>query len=234
MTNENEGLLISPSELKFRFQLGKTIPTQIILYNPTTERFAFKVKTTSPKKYCVRPSSGFVEPQSNRHVEVIMQCQKEYPTDLGNCKDKFLLQSVVAPGDEREVTAAMFEKGKGRDVRESKLKVLLEGPPAPPSPIREERHENPEEGADVNKQSSDLQKYKSLDANPVTAGKNNPTELQKLKRERDDLRRQLDNLKSESGGRVPLSSQVLSKGGFSMIHMILAALIAFLIGHYTS
>ncbi|GMH42834.1 hypothetical protein BSKO_10753 [Bryopsis sp. KO-2023] len=217
MTNEQDGLLISPSELKFRFQLGKTIPTQIILYNPTAERYAFKVKTTSPKKYCVRPSSGFVEPQSNRHVEVIMQCQKEYPTDLGNCKDKFLLQSVAAPGDERDVTPAMFEKGKGRDVKESKLKVLLEGPPAPPSPIREERTEVPEEGAEVNK-----------------VGKTGSAELQKLKRERDELRRQLDTLKNEAGAGRPLASQVLSKGGFTMLHLILAAVIAFLLGHYTS
>lgn len=233
MTNEHEGLIISPLELKFRFQLGKTIPTQIILYNPTAERFAFKVKTTSPKKYCVRPSSGFVDPQSNKHVEVIMQSQKEYPTDLGNCKDKFLLQSVAAPGDEGEVTPAMFEKGKGRDVKESKLKVLLEGPPAPPSPIREERTEAPEEGAEAGKV-SDIRKYKRIESAPFTVGKASSADVQNIKRERDDLRRQVEMLKSEqkgSGGSI--SSQARS-GGYSIIHMIVVAIICFVIGHFTS
>lgn len=41
-----------------------------------------QVKTTSPKKYCVRPSSGVVEPGSSKEVQVIMQAQREYPPSL--------------------------------------------------------------------------------------------------------------------------------------------------------
>ncbi len=41
-----------------------------------------QVKTTSPKKYCVRPSSGIVEPGSSKEVQVIMQAQREYPPSL--------------------------------------------------------------------------------------------------------------------------------------------------------
>ena len=66
-------LQISPSELKFRFELRKTIPVTLTLTNPGNEKVAFKVKTTSPKKYCVRPSSGVVEPGSSKDVQVIMQ-----------------------------------------------------------------------------------------------------------------------------------------------------------------
>ena len=43
---------------------------------------AFKVKTTSPKKYCVRPSSGVVEAGGSKEVQVIMQAQREYPPSL--------------------------------------------------------------------------------------------------------------------------------------------------------
>lgn len=32
------------------------------LTNPTDKNVCFKVKTTAPKRYCVRPNSGFVEP----------------------------------------------------------------------------------------------------------------------------------------------------------------------------
>ena len=65
-----------------RFELRKNVPCTLTLQNPTGERVAFKVKTTSPKKYCVRPSSGFVEPGSSKEVQVIMQAQREYPPSL--------------------------------------------------------------------------------------------------------------------------------------------------------
>ena len=42
-----------------------------------------------------------------------MQAQKEYPPDLGNCRDKFLLQSTVAPSGD-EVTSEMFDKSKNK------------------------------------------------------------------------------------------------------------------------
>lgn len=54
----------------------------LTLQNPTGDRVAFKVKTTSPKKYCVRPSNGFVEPNSSKDVQVILQAQREMPASL--------------------------------------------------------------------------------------------------------------------------------------------------------
>lgn len=32
------------------------------LTNPTDKAVMFKIKTTAPKKYCVRPNSGLLEP----------------------------------------------------------------------------------------------------------------------------------------------------------------------------
>ncbi|KAF2315388.1 hypothetical protein GH714_039092 [Hevea brasiliensis] len=68
----------------------------------------FHVKTTNPKKYCVRPNTGVVSPRSTCDVIVTMQAQKEAPPDM-QCKDKFLLQSVVAsPGaTAKDVNAEM-------------------------------------------------------------------------------------------------------------------------------
>lgn len=34
------------------------------LTNPSDKRVMFKIKTTAPKKYCVRPNSGILEPRS--------------------------------------------------------------------------------------------------------------------------------------------------------------------------
>ncbi|CAI9755349.1 unnamed protein product [Fraxinus pennsylvanica] len=96
------------------------------------------VKTTNPKKYCVRPNTGIVLPRSTCDITVTMQAQKEPPSDL-QCKDKFLLQSVVAsPGaTPKDITPEMFTKEEGRVVEECKLRVLYVSPPRPPSPVAE-------------------------------------------------------------------------------------------------
>jgi len=38
------------------------VASQLKLTNPSGKRIAFKVKTTAPKRYCVRPNSGLIEP----------------------------------------------------------------------------------------------------------------------------------------------------------------------------
>ncbi|KAK3211598.1 hypothetical protein Dsin_016304, partial [Dipteronia sinensis] len=54
-----------------------------------------KLKTTNPKKYYVKPNTGVVLSRSTCDVIVTMQAQKEASLDM-QCKDNFLLQSVVA------------------------------------------------------------------------------------------------------------------------------------------
>lgn len=44
------------------------IPFSITLKNPTDTLVGFKVKTTAPKCYCVRPSTGYVDPFSSAEV----------------------------------------------------------------------------------------------------------------------------------------------------------------------
>ncbi|XWS49743.1 hypothetical protein CRYUN_Cryun12cG0029100 [Craigia yunnanensis] len=137
-------LSIDPLELKFPFELRKQISCSLQLSNKTDNYVAFKVKTTNPKKYCVRPNSGIVLPGSTCDVIVTMQAQKEAPPDM-QCRDKFLLQSVkvndgVTPKD---ITAEMFNKEAGHVVDECKLRVVYVSPPQPPSPV----HEGSEEGS---------------------------------------------------------------------------------------
>ncbi|MBA0652578.1 hypothetical protein Goklo_019831 [Gossypium klotzschianum] len=138
-----ELLSIEPQELQFPFELRKQISCSLNLSNKTDNYVAFKVKTTNPKKYCVRPNTGVVLPRSTCNVIVIMQAQKEAPPDM-QCKDKFLLQSVVAsPGaTAKDITSEMFNKESEHHVEECKLRVIYVAAPRPPSPVRE----GPEEG----------------------------------------------------------------------------------------
>lgn len=133
-----ELLSIEPLELKFPFELKKQISCSLQLSNKTDNYVAFKVKTTNPKKYCVRPNTGIVLPRSTCDVTVTMQAQKEAPSDM-QCKDKFLLQ-VVKVNDGvtvKDITAEMFGKESGNVVEECKLRVLYVSPPQPPSPVPE-------------------------------------------------------------------------------------------------
>ncbi|KAK5812657.1 hypothetical protein PVK06_028094 [Gossypium arboreum] len=109
------------------------------------------VKTTNPKKYCVRPNTGVVLPASTGNViAVTMQAQKEAPPDM-QCKDKFLLQSVAAsPGTAaKDITPEMFNKESGNHVEECKLRVVYIAPPQPPSPVQEGSEEGSSSTASV-------------------------------------------------------------------------------------
>ncbi|KAL5541786.1 hypothetical protein UlMin_009496 [Ulmus minor] len=129
-----ELLEIQPRELKFTFELKKPSSCSIQLENKSNEYVAFKVKTTSPKKYCVRPNTGMVKPNSTCDFTVIMQAPREAPPNL-QCKDKFLIQSTVVPfgTSEDDIKSEMFAKDSGKYVEEKKLRVVLVTPP--PSPV---------------------------------------------------------------------------------------------------
>ncbi|KAK2632509.1 hypothetical protein EUGRSUZ_L01455 [Eucalyptus grandis] len=119
-------------------ELKKQSTCTIRLVNRSRQYVAFKVKTTSPKKYCFQPNAGVIAPESSCNFNVKMQAQRTAPTDM-ICKDKFLVQgTVVPPGTtDEDITSAMFAKDEGRYVEENKLRVSLISPPHSPdlSPI---------------------------------------------------------------------------------------------------
>ncbi|KAF8020441.1 hypothetical protein BT93_G0991 [Corymbia citriodora subsp. variegata] len=132
---------IHPTELKFTFELRRQASCSVQLSNKTDKFVAFKVKTTNPKKYCVRPNSGVVLPRATCGFTVTMQAPKEAPHDM-QCRDKFLIQSIVAPygATMKEITPEMFNKEYGKTLEEFKLRVVYI-PANPPSPIPEESEE---------------------------------------------------------------------------------------------
>ncbi|KAM7472728.1 hypothetical protein LguiA_010911 [Lonicera macranthoides] len=128
-----ELLEVQPQELKFIFELKKQSSCSIRLINKSNYHVAFKVKTTSPKKYCVRPNTGIIEPKSTCDFTVMMQAQRVIPPDM-ICKDKFLLQDTVVPAGtaDEDITSSMFNKDGGKYVEERKLRVILVSPPHSP------------------------------------------------------------------------------------------------------
>ncbi|XP_058766228.1 vesicle-associated protein 1-4-like isoform X1 [Vicia villosa] len=143
--DDNFHLQIHPQELQFPFELKKQISCSLQLLNKSDNCVAFKVKTTHPKKYCVKPNNGVVLPRSTFDVRVIMQAQTEAPPDM-QCPDKFLFQSIVAKhktyhskngATTKDFTPQMFDKEFGYEVKECKLRVIYIIPPQPRPPVQE-------------------------------------------------------------------------------------------------
>ena len=65
-----QAMTIEPrSEIAFRGPYTDVVESVLRLSNPSqAKQMAFKVKTTAPKQYCVRPNSGFVNAGETREV----------------------------------------------------------------------------------------------------------------------------------------------------------------------
>ncbi|XP_023638047.1 vesicle-associated protein 1-1 isoform X2 [Capsella rubella] len=231
--SNSELLTVEPLDLQFPFELKKQISCSLYLTNKTDNNVAFKVKTTNPKKYCVRPNTGVVLPRSTCEVLVTMQAQKEAPSDM-QCKDKFLLQGVIAsPGvSAKEVTPEMFSKEAGHLVEETKLRVTYVAPPRPPSPVHEgsEEGSSPRASVSDNGHGSEFSKF-SVDK---AEAQENPSEaralITKLTEEKQSaiqlnnrLQRELDMLRRES--------KKSQSGGIPFMYVLLVGLIGLILGY---
>ncbi|XP_057476195.1 vesicle-associated protein 2-1-like [Actinidia eriantha] len=125
MTSTGQLISVHPEELKFQLELEKQSYCDLKVANNTEHCVAFKVKTTSPKKYFVRPNTGVIQPWDSCVIRVTLQAQREYPPDM-QCKDKFLLQSttVASHTDVDELPQDTFNKDSENAVEECKLRVV--------------------------------------------------------------------------------------------------------------
>ncbi|KAI0885631.1 VAMP-associated protein [Annulohypoxylon maeteangense] len=124
---------IDPQELGFHRPFAAEITETLRIKNPNTHPVAFKVKTTAPKQYCVRPNSGRVEPGKEVEVSVILQAMKQEPPVDAKCRDKFLVQSVPITGDkEFSNLASIWEGIEKSSIQEKKIRVVFLSPKGTP------------------------------------------------------------------------------------------------------
>ncbi|KAK0487546.1 PapD-like protein [Armillaria novae-zelandiae] len=120
---------LSPSStLGFTRPLTQLVKRTLSITNPNAQPVAFKVKTTAPRLYCVRPNSGRVEPGETVEVAVMLQAMKEDPPLNAKCKDKFLIQStLITPEKESKALHDIWSVPEGSSdeakVFQQKLKV---------------------------------------------------------------------------------------------------------------
>ncbi|KAI5927008.1 PapD-like protein [Camillea tinctor] len=143
---------IDPQELAFHRPFTVEVSEVLRIRNPNTHPVAFKVKTTAPKQYCVRPNSGRVEPGKEVEVAVILQAMKQEPPPDTKCRDKFLVQSVAITGD-KEFTnlASIWDAMDKSSIQEKKIRVVFQPPKgsAGPSVIATPKRSSTINGADT-------------------------------------------------------------------------------------
>jgi vesicle-associated membrane protein-associated protein A len=127
MASKDQALLLDPpGELRFKGPFSDVVTADLKLTNPSDKRVCFKVKTTAPKRYCVRPNSGILEPQKSISVAVMLQPFDYDPNEKN--KHKFMVQSMYAPeiiGDSQE---NLWKDAPPESLMDTKLKCVFEMP----------------------------------------------------------------------------------------------------------
>ncbi|KAF7385731.1 hypothetical protein HZH68_013045 [Vespula germanica] len=130
MAKPAQVLLIEPEgELRFRGPFtGAPVTSYIKLINPTSNKVYFKIKTTVPKKYCVRPNSGALKPMEVAEIAVCLQPCDFDPADKN--KHKFMVQSLIAPDNDSDdyLNNDVWKDTKPEQLMDSKLKCVFENP----------------------------------------------------------------------------------------------------------
>jgi len=116
-----------PHELRFKGPFKEVVTSYLKLVNPSEKKVAFKVKTTAPKRYCVRPNSGLLEPNCSISIAVMLQ-PFEYDANEKN-KHKFMVQTMFAPaGGSESNQDTMWREASPDQLMDSKLKCVFELP----------------------------------------------------------------------------------------------------------
>ncbi|XP_058878027.1 vesicle-associated membrane protein-associated protein A-like isoform X1 [Acipenser ruthenus] len=118
-------ILEPPVDLKFKGPFTDVVTTNLKLKNPSDRKVCFKVKTTAPRRYCVRPNSGMIEPGSFIIVSVMLQPFDYDPNEKS--KHKFMVQTIFAPSHVTDMEA-VWKDAKPDDLMDSKLRCIFELP----------------------------------------------------------------------------------------------------------
>ncbi|XP_072013620.1 vesicle-associated membrane protein-associated protein A-like [Amphiura filiformis] len=172
-----------PGEIRFRGPFTEVVTSELKLRNPTDKSVCFKIKTTAPRRYCVRPNSGVVGP--NQHIQVSVMLQPfEYDPNEKN-KHKFMVQSLIAPSEDFD-QENIWKSAQPGELMDTKLKCVFEYP--------------------ANQVPAGVSPQSESNASPKPAGKSEMgtskgsenKELEEAMGEARNLRQQLNSLRTEN------------------------------------
>lgn len=119
-------LIIEPAhELKFVGPFCTAVSSFMRLTNPTEHVILFKIKTTAPKKYCVRPNCGVLEPKDTIEITIVLQPFIFEAAEKN--KHKFMVQSMIMPEGDVHIDG-VWKDCNPANLMDSKLRCVFELP----------------------------------------------------------------------------------------------------------
>ncbi|XP_077108917.1 vesicle-associated membrane protein-associated protein B/C isoform X2 [Ranitomeya variabilis] len=153
--------------------------------NPTEKNICFKVKTTAPRRYCVRPNSGVIDGGSSINVSVMLQPFDYDPNEKS--KHKFMVQSIYAPADTSDMEA-VWKEAKPDELMDSKLRCLFELP---------SENDKPHDGEPNKVLSSSVTKTESTSMFKSISSSLDDPEQKKLSEDNKRLQAELQRLRED-------------------------------------
>lgn len=194
MSKPEQVLEIDPSnELSFTGPFTSAVSSVMKLTNPSDRKVCFKIKTTAPERYCVKPNSGVIDPKQTVDIAVSLQPFEYDPLEKN--RHKFMVQSIFAPDGEINKDT-LWDDPDG--MMDSKLKCLF---------ILPDENNTDEVKSDSLFKSAPA----SSSASPKAIGADNDLrksveEIKKLQEEASSLRQENIQLKEETLRQQRLAS----------------------------
>lgn len=126
---------VQENEVRIDFEVGCKCRTTIHLKSLIdTMPVAFKVQTSTPDKFLVKPPNGFISPLGDFSFEIILKPRKDLPEEFPRSKDRFLIKTALAPDCKMDgndfpdkVPNDWFASRKKQVFVDAKLKVVYIG-----------------------------------------------------------------------------------------------------------
>lgn len=114
------------SEITFRGPFEHVVTSYLELKNPSDKRICFKVKTTAPKRYCVRPNSGIVQPDGKMKIAIMLQPLDPDSEAEARTKHKFMVQSTIINSDDEDIPLdEVWQNTNSELIMDSKLRCVF-------------------------------------------------------------------------------------------------------------
>uniref|UniRef100_A0A8C6TZR5 Vesicle-associated membrane protein-associated protein A n=1 Tax=Neogobius melanostomus TaxID=47308 RepID=A0A8C6TZR5_9GOBI len=231
-------LLDPPTDLRFKGPFTDVVTTTLKLSNPSDRKVCFKVKTTAPRRYCVRPNSGVIDVGGSINISVMLQPFDYDPNEKN--KHKFMVQTIFAPMTVNDMDL-LWKEAKPDDLMDSKLRCVFEMPSEndkvndielKPSAVVNSVKAEPTAAAAPGEDSGELkkiqEKYKRLQAENGKLG----DEVRQLKEDNMRMRKlpRTDHMSTNSTGLLAREASVTSLPSLCVV--IAAIFIGFFFGKF--
>ena len=118
----NQVLIIEPKhELSFVGPFNKDVTTMMSLQNTSDRKVCFKIKSTKPTKYTVKPNSGVIDAKQKIQLMVTSLPFEHDPYEKN--REKFMVQAMFAP--QGEINQDTLWKESNGQLMDHKLKCVF-------------------------------------------------------------------------------------------------------------